>query len=104
MTLNDRKLSEGGTFCVYDTQGLERVVPDSRKPKMAGTFEYWLNYFQTNPGTRYVSDGNKLVCTVPPSAKSSIDPQRLRSSGQVLQVYGEGGPGDKGNGASLSVQ
>jgi hypothetical protein len=29
-------------YCVYNPFKLERITPDSRKPNIAGTLEYWM--------------------------------------------------------------
>jgi len=35
---------------------------------------YWLKYFETNPGERYVSDGDQSTLTVPASKRDKLKP------------------------------
>lgn len=89
--------------CVYDPWAIERIKPNPSQAKLAGTFEYWLKYFDDNPTTRFISDGNPLVAAVPKSLKSEIDTARVKKYGVRLQLYSFGG-GKSGGGSGLSVE
>jgi hypothetical protein len=106
VTRNDKKLSEGGTFSLFNPYRLERIKADVREAHLPGTFEYWLKYFGKNPTARYISDGMKDVVTVPASSQSTVDVVRLKMQGKRLQVYGGAGEGKSSGGASgdLSVE
>ena len=104
VTRNDKKLSEGGTFSVFNPYRLERIKADAREAKLPGTFEYWLKYFGKNPGARYISDGMKEVVTVPASSQSAVDVVRLKIQGKRLQVYGGDGKSGGVAGGDLSVE
>lgn len=105
VTKPERRLTDGGALAVYDPYHLERVVPDPRQAKKPGTLEYWLRYFQKNPGLRYRSDGNVKIVTVPASHKNDVDEARVKAQGKLVQFYG-GAPanGAKGGGVGLSVE
>lgn len=103
-TRNDKKLSEGGTFSIFNPYRLERIKADAREAKLPGTFEYWLKYFGKNPTARYVSDGLKEVVTVPASSQSAVDVVRLKMQGKKLQVYGGDGKSGGAAGGDLSVE
>jgi hypothetical protein len=47
----------------------------------------WLEYFDNNPGKRYISDGVKEVITVPLDLEETIDLEKL--NGKELYLYGE---------------
>jgi peptidoglycan/xylan/chitin deacetylase (PgdA/CDA1 family) len=102
ITKKDKKATSAGSFCVYDPFALERMTVDSRHPNVAGTFEYWLKYFDANPGSRYVSDGNVKVAAVPKGMKLMVDPSRVKQLGQTLQLYSTSGAA--GAGPTLSVE
>lgn len=105
VTKADKKLAQGGTFCLFDTTRLERVKPDPRQAKLPGTLEYWMKYFDANKTLRYISDGNIQFVSVPAARKSAIDPARIKAQGKTLQVYGVGGANGSGkSGGSLSVE
>lgn len=104
VTKNDKKISSGGEFGLYDPAKLERVTPDSRNAKAPGTLEYWLAYFKKNPSLKYVSDGNAEICVVPPSHKDMVNLDRLKVDGQRLQVYGATAPKGKSTAGGLSVE
>lgn len=105
-TRADKKLAQGGTFCLFDAMRLERIKPDPREAKLPGTLEYWLKYFDANKTQRYISDGNRKIVSVPASRQSAVDTARVKSQGQTLQVYGAGGASGKNgkSGGSLSVE
>ncbi len=86
----------------FNPMALERIHGDPRHANEAGTFEYWLKYFDEHPGLRYVSDGNPDVVAVPKSLKSSVDEVKVKKSGKILQLYSFSGSSGKGSG--LSVQ
>src|SRR5207237_5827102 len=65
ITKMDKSLEHQPNYCVFNPMGIERSVPDPRKATSAGTFEYWLQWFDKNPSERYVSDGNAKVAAVP---------------------------------------
>lgn len=66
---------------------IERVLPDPRQASKAGTLEYYLKYFDQNPGMRYVSDGNPDVVAVPQGMASLVDEAKVSALGKRLQVY-----------------
>jgi len=105
VTRNDKKFTDAGQMCPFDPQRLERVKPDAKNADEPGTFEYWMKWFQKNPSSRYISDGNPKVCAIPVARQSSVDALRVEASGQILQAYG-GGASSKGKGGtgSLSVE
>jgi peptidoglycan/xylan/chitin deacetylase (PgdA/CDA1 family) len=106
ITRNDKSASEGGKMNVFDPARLERVKADAKAAKEPGTFEYWIKYFDTNPGLRYVSDGNMKIVAVPAARQSTVDAARVRSQGKILQIYGgaAASSGSKSGGAGLSVE
>ena len=87
ITKDDKSLYNQPNFTVFNPAGLERSVPDPRRAKSAGTFEYWLQWFDKNPTDKYVSDGNPKVAAVPVSKKSIIDRRRAEKSGVRVQFY-----------------
>jgi len=99
-----RSLERQPNFCVFDPYALERSVPDGRRARMAGTFEYWLKWFDEHPAERYVSDGNPRVAAVPESLKDRVDPARVKKHGLVLQLYSPYGRAGGSGGGELSVQ
>ncbi|MBV9468828.1 MAG: polysaccharide deacetylase family protein, partial [Abitibacteriaceae bacterium] len=104
ITRADKKLSEGGTFCIYDPYRLERIKPNPQQANQPGTLEYWLRYFQKNPGQRYRSDGNTSIVTVPAAYQSQVDTARVKAYGQTLQTYGGSTGKGGGGGSSLTVE
>lgn len=106
VTKKAKTLENQPNFCVFDPYALERCTADSRHPNVAGTFEYWLKFFDENKSQRYVSDGNPLVVAVPKAQASIVDPARVKKYGQILQAYafGGGATGTTGGGSGLSVQ
>ena len=109
VTRPDKKFTQAGALAMFDPYALERVTPDARNAKTAGTLEYWIAWFDKNKSARYISDGVDEVVSAPASAKSAIDPARVAAQDKRLQLYGgadeekEGGKGEKGGG-DLSVQ
>lgn len=109
VTRQDKKFTRAGEMAVFDPYELERVTPDARNPKTAGTLEYWISWFDKNRDARYISDGVDGIVSAPASAQSSIDTERVAAQDKKLQLYGEGGASDgkggKGSGGGdLSVQ
>ena len=94
ITRNDAKLA-AQSHCVFNAARLERITPDARKPKQAGTMEYWIKYFDENPSERYISDGNMQIVSVPASAKAIVNESKIRAQGRIFQAYG----GDSGGGS-----
>jgi hypothetical protein len=83
---------------------LERIHGDPRHANEAGTFEYWLKYFDEHPDLRYISDGNPDVVAVPKSLKGSVDEAKVKHEGKSLQLYSFTGPAGGSGGSGLSVQ
>lgn len=57
-------------------------------PRIRGSERYlqkWLEYFDANPGERYVSDGDPNIVTVPQNLVSQINKHGLK--GKVLRIY-----------------
>jgi peptidoglycan/xylan/chitin deacetylase (PgdA/CDA1 family) len=102
ITKDDKKFSQAGKLCTFNPYALERITPDP-SPKAGQTFEYWLKFFDDNPGLRYVSDGNAEVVSVPKSHADMVDAKRVEKQGKVLQAYSFGG-GAGSSGSSLSVE
>ncbi|MFZ5942904.1 MAG: polysaccharide deacetylase family protein [Bacillota bacterium] len=48
-------------------------------------FDKWLNYFETNPDKRYISDGDPNTISIPETEKEKIDDGKLGD--KELQVY-----------------
>lgn len=105
-TKHDKKASNGGSLALYNPAALERIVPDKRKPRTPGTLEYYLDFFDKNPGLRYVSDGNPRVVAVPKMHAEAVDEEKVKAAGKTLQLYSLGDtPGASGTGAGgLSVE
>jgi len=76
-----------GEMAAGDPKHIERILPDPRKAKQAGTLEYYLKYFDENPGMRYVSDGNPRVAAVPQGVASMVDEAKVTALGRRLQTY-----------------
>jgi hypothetical protein len=108
ITKNDKEATQGGSFAVFDPYRLERVTPNARNASTPGAFEYWIKYFDKNPGLRYVSDGNPKVVAVPASSQAVVDTARVGLQDKILQIYGGASSGKDGksnsNGSSLSVE
>ena len=103
LTKVDKKLAQGGAFCLFNPNELERITPDARNATSPGTLEYWIAYFNKNPTLRYVSDGDLQVAAVPAAQKNSVDEARAKAQGKVLQFYGAGGSDGKSSSGTLSV-
>jgi peptidoglycan/xylan/chitin deacetylase (PgdA/CDA1 family) len=101
ITKAQKKYSQAGSFCLFNPYALERITPDPN-PKGGQTFEYWLKYFDQNPGQRYVSDGNPQVVAVPKSMIAMVNEAAVKKQGKVLQVYSFALA--SGGGAGLSVE
>jgi hypothetical protein len=90
----------------FDPSKLERVTPGKGGALEPGTLEYWIAWFEKNPGARYVSDGNPRVAAIPGSNKEMIDDARVAKSGVKAQFYdlnaSSGGVSSK-SGGGLSV-
>ena len=103
-TQNSKKVTDRGRFAAFNVYRLERIKPDPTQATVPGTFEYWLSYYDLNPGMRYVSDGNPKVVSVPKALQSTIDPAAVAKMGLILQIYtldaAKGAPVS----SSLSVQ
>lgn len=76
-----------GQFASGDPAAIERVLPDPRQATKAGTLEYYLKYFDQNPGLRYVSDGLDTVIAVPQSMASLVDEAKVKALDRKLQLY-----------------
>lgn len=76
-----------GQMASGDPYRIERVLPDPRQASEAGTLEYYLKYFDENPGMRYVDDGNPGVMAVPQGFASLVDEAKVAALGKRLQVY-----------------
>lgn len=48
-------------------------------------FDKWLNYFDANPGKKYISDGDPNTISIPATEEDKIDPSRLGE--KKLQIY-----------------
>lgn len=83
----------------YEPGRIERMTPNP-DPKKGQTYEYWLKYFDENPGQRYVSDGNPEVVAVPKSLTKLVNANVVAKEGKILQLYTFGGSG----GGGLSVE
>jgi peptidoglycan/xylan/chitin deacetylase (PgdA/CDA1 family) len=101
ITKDDKSLHNQPNFTPFNPLALERSVPDPKRAKMAGTFEYWLKWFDQNPSERYISDGNPKVAAIPESKKALVDRKRADKSGVRLQFYSLTG---SKSGGGLSVQ
>src|SRR5206468_1634880 len=77
----ESKKNTAQDHCVYDPFALERIKPNPSQAQLAGTFEYWLKYFDENPTVRFVSDGNPAVAAVPKSLKGIVDTGRVKKYG-----------------------
>jgi peptidoglycan/xylan/chitin deacetylase (PgdA/CDA1 family) len=62
---------------------LPRIIPGSERFALT----YWLNYLQSNPIKRYISDGDSKTFTVPTLLASEIDDTRLKATGCMKRVY-----------------
>lgn len=102
LSLNDKKVTQNGSFSLFDPEQLERVTPDASNAKSPGTLEYWLDYFEKHSSLRYVSDGDPKVAAIPESQRSTVDEERAAAQGKILQFYGGSGSG-KSSGSTLSV-
>lgn len=101
ITKAQKKYSQAGTLCLFNPYALERITPDPN-PRGGQTFEYWLKYFDQNPGQRYVSDGNPQVVAVPKSMMAMVNEAAVKKQGKVLQAYSF--TRASGGGAGLSVE
>ncbi|MCC6729200.1 MAG: polysaccharide deacetylase family protein [Chthonomonadales bacterium] len=88
----------------YDPHHIERVLPDPRQATKAGTLEYWMRFFDSNPGERYVSDGNPKVAAFPNGVSRMVDIERLRAAGITPQPYSAGAAAAGGGRRGLSVE
>ena len=106
VTRADKKWTQNGQFAMFDRYELERVKPDTKQAKLAGTLEYYLAFFDRDKGARYISDGNDNIVTVPITMKDAVEESRIRAQGKTLQVYGGSADGqNNGNkSGSLSVE
>jgi peptidoglycan/xylan/chitin deacetylase (PgdA/CDA1 family) len=105
VTRRDKNLAEGGKMNVFDPARLERVKADAKAAKEPGTFEYWIKYFDANPGQRYISDGNLNIVAVPASRKDSVDAARVSAQSKILHIYGgDSATGSKSGGSNLGVE
>jgi peptidoglycan/xylan/chitin deacetylase (PgdA/CDA1 family) len=82
-----RKAPFAGQIAPGDMRQIERIEPNAGKADRAGTLEYYLKFFDDNPGLRYVSDGNPTVVAVPRGAASMVDEAKVKAQGKRLQVY-----------------
>jgi hypothetical protein len=89
ITRADRKLARD-QIAIFDPTALERVTADARNPNTAGTFEYWISWFDKNRDARYVSDGVDEIVSAPAAMKNAIDPARIQAQNKKLQLYSEG--------------
>ncbi|MBM3495316.1 MAG: hypothetical protein FJX72_13495 [Armatimonadetes bacterium] len=80
---------------------IERILPDARRASVAGTFEFYVKFFDENPGMRYVSDGNPGVVAVPRGSASMVDEATVRAQGKRLQVYTFAGRSDGTDGRGV---
>ena len=110
-TQNNKKVTDRGRFAAFNPLRLERIKPDPTQAAVPGTFEYWLAYYDLNPGRRYISDGNPKVVSVPKAFQSQVDPAAVQRMGLTLQIYsldagkpGLGGAAGTPTGGGLSVQ
>lgn len=106
VTREDKKFTQAGALAAFNPYALERVTPDARNAKTAGTLEYWIGWFDKNKSARYISDGVDEVVSAPASMQSAIDTERVAAQDKRLQLYGgaDEEKGGKGGGGDLSVQ
>lgn len=82
-----QKAPFAGQLANGDPHAIERVLPDPSQAQKAGTFEYYLKFFDENPFMRYVSDGLENVVAVPQAMASLVDQAAVKASGKKLQIY-----------------
>jgi peptidoglycan/xylan/chitin deacetylase (PgdA/CDA1 family) len=100
-----KNTDEGGRLTPFDSARLERIKADARYPNTPGVLEYWLKWFEKNPGLRYISDGNLDIVAVPAARKNSVDAARVSAQGKILHIYGgDAAESGKSGGSSLSVE
>lgn len=98
---SDKKVTQSGSFALFNPAQLERVTPNAGKPQTPGTLEYWLDYFKKHPSLRYISDGEPKVAAIPESQRGLVDEERAAAQGKTLQFYG--GTNSGKSGSTLSV-
>ena len=102
ITAKDASAAQG-SMCTFDPARLERVTPNARGNSEPGTLEYWIKYFDKNPGLRYISDGIPETTAVPASRQKDVDAAKVKALGQHLQLYGGSKDGGKSSGGNLEV-
>ncbi|MDR7856485.1 polysaccharide deacetylase family protein [Tissierella sp.] len=70
----------------FNPLSIPRIRASETKVDNVGLYN-WLEYFDKNPGKRYISDGVKEVITVPLALEETIDLERLKE--KELYLYGE---------------
>ncbi len=70
----------------FNPLSLPRIRASETKVDNVGLYN-WLEYFDKNPGKRYISDGVKEVITVPKILEETIDLEKLY--GKELYLYGK---------------
>lgn len=70
----------------FNPLSLPRIRASETKVDNVGLYN-WLEYFDKNPGKRYISDGVRDVITVPKVLEEIIDLEKLY--GKELYLYGE---------------
>lgn len=68
----------------FDSARLPRVRASEMKTAGVGIYD-WLQYFEKNPGKRYISDGNPDTVAIPESEAENVDMSRL--DGKELVIY-----------------
>lgn len=105
ITKTDKRLTNAGTFSLFDPTGLERITPNAKKPNEPGVLEYWLKYFEQHPSERYISDGDPKLAAVPIADKNAVDLARAKATGVQVQFYGgDSSSGGGKSGGALSVK
>lgn len=68
----------------FNPLSISRVRASEMKVDNVGMYN-WLEYFDNNPGKRYISDGVKEIITVPKELEESIDKENLNE--KELYIY-----------------
>ena len=70
----------------FDPYKLPRVRASEMKVQGTGIYDY-LEYFEKNPGKKYISDGNPDTITIPESEIDNIDKEGLEKNNKKLITY-----------------
>lgn len=68
----------------FNPLSIPRIRASEMKVDNVGMYD-WLEYFDNNPGKRYISDGVKEIITIPLNLEESIDKEKLNE--KELYIY-----------------